>query len=123
MRIVACTLTGLLLGGTLLLAQQSQPVAQPPQPPADPKLEAALASWEKAMTGITTFHIDCARVNVDKAWNTAEEFTGVARFEKPNKALLYLAHKTKAGKFEKFIVNGQMVYEWAPDAKVVRIYK
>ena len=125
MRILACTLTGLLLGATCLLAQQPQPVAQPmpPQQPADPKLEAALASWEKAMTAITSFHIDCSRINVDKAFAVTEEFTGVARFQKPNKALLYLAHKTKAGKFEKFVVNGSVAYQWEPDSKVVRIYK
>ena len=102
MRIVAATLTGLLLGGTLLLAQQAPQVAplQQPEPPADPKLEAALANWEKSMGAISTFHIECRRLNENKVFNTTEEFTGVAQFQKPNKALLYLENKRKPAEFE-----------------------
>src|SRR5437588_814270 len=94
MRFATGSLAGLLLAGTFLLAQQApqvNQVPQAPQQPLDPKLEAALANWEKAMAAITTFHIDCSRLKVDKAWNTTDVYEGVARYQKPDKALLYLA--------------------------------
>jgi TIGR03009 family protein len=125
MRIVTWTLTGLLLSGTWLLAQQPPPVqVQPaPQPPADPALDAVLAKWENAMMAVNSFHIDLSRTNLDKAYGTVEKFEGAARFQKPNKALLYLASKTNANNFEKFVINGLTLYEWAPSVKKVRIHQ
>ncbi len=119
MRKIAYTLTALLLG-VPLLAQQ--PVA-PQQPPADPKLEAALGAWEKAMGSLSTFVIQCSRTKVDKTFGTVDQFEGVAKYLKPDKAMLHLSHKTKAGVFEKFIINDRALYEWAPANKVVRIHQ
>lgn len=121
MRLSLC-LGGLLLCG-LALAQTS-PVA----PNAD-KLDAVLANWEKAMSEIHSMIAVCSRVTVDKVFQSTEVFEGTAKFVKSQKpgqgsrALLELHKKDQAGVYEKFICAGNMLYEYAPQNKVIRVHE
>jgi len=52
-----------------------------------------------------------------------DQYEGVAKYIKPDKALLHLAHKTRQGAYEKFVLNGRTAYEWDASTKVVRIHQ
>jgi TIGR03009 family protein len=99
--------------------------AQPPMQPAAPqqKLDEILLNWEKAMTGIHSLVADCKRTTVDHVFKSTEVYEGKAKFQKPNRASLHMDNKTKPGVFERYIINGNLIYQYALDAKEIRVHK
>jgi TIGR03009 family protein len=125
-----------LLGAAGLLAQQpglqpqqqptQQPLQQPPaQPPAaapgDAKLAEVLTNWERVMNGMHSLVAQVTRTTVEKTFQTVKVFEGQAKFLKPTYASLELRNKSRPEDFEKFVINGQEVYTWAPQSKAIQI--
>jgi TIGR03009 family protein len=107
------------------LAQQPQsPSPQPQTPPLDPnnKLDATLLSWEKAMGGISSLYTEVKQQTTDKVRLSIDNFTGEARYLKPNKASLYLKNDKKPADFQYLIINGQNAYKFEPTQKEIHIY-
>ena len=78
MRSFVSGLAALVLATTLIQAQQ-QP-APPAVPAADPRLEAVLGYWEKAMLNVQTLSAEVKRTKLDKTFQTTEVFEGTAQF-------------------------------------------
>src|SRR5437016_2784321 len=116
------SLAALLLGTTLLAAQQ--PAMQQP-PPARPDLDGVLNNWEKAMNSLSSIQAQVTRKDIDKVTLTAKTFEGEAKFVKPDKASLWLrnADPKKQLEFERLICNGQTAYMWVPQLKEIQVYQ
>src|SRR5262249_37453647 len=100
----------------------------PPAPPVtlDPahnRLDALLLRWEKEMTSVQTLAAQCVRTDVDKTFQTTTVFEGTARYMKPNLALLYMEKKGNPQVFEKFICSGNVLYEFVPPQKLIRVHE
>jgi TIGR03009 family protein len=105
------------------LAQQPQtPPPQPPQLDANNKLDATLQNWEKAMAGISSLYTEVKRQTTDKVRMEIDNYTGEARYLKPNKASLYLKNDKKQADFEYLILNGQSAYKYEPSKKEIHLY-
>ena len=124
------TVTTLLLFAPALAAQQ--PAARPAgqqQPPApvalDPatKLDALLVQWEARMKGVQGLVAECIRTDTDPVTNTADVYQGTAKFLRPNRAALEMVKKSNPAVFERFICTGAYLYEYRPQAKLVRIHQ
>src|SRR5690242_16289476 len=95
---------------------------------AQENLNTVLAGWEKAMTDLRTFVAVVERTTLDKSLGAKDDFKGYAMFVKAagknegNKARLELAKISNTTVFEKFIVNGAFLYEYAPGNKVINIH-
>ncbi len=136
MRYSWLVLAGSLLSGTLSQAQQ--PPAQPyvPQPPAQPaqaapppqvgaaspRLDQLLQRWEQEMKGVQTLVTQCTRTELNNVNMTTEVFVGTAKYMRPNRALLEMQKKTNAQIYEKYICNGNSLYEYRPQTKQLRIH-
>jgi TIGR03009 family protein len=105
------------------LAQQA-PTSQPPAPQLDPnnKLDATLLNWEKAMSSLNSLYTEVKRQTTDKVLLSIDNFTGEARYMKPNKASLYLKNDKKPADFEYLILNAQNAYKFEPSKKEIHIY-
>jgi TIGR03009 family protein len=122
------SLTALLLGSALALAQQPGPQPQnPPQPTLDPsnKLDAILLNWEKAMSSISTLHAQVRQTNVDKVLGSTTNFVGEAKYMKPNKASLFMKNEDpkRQQEFERLVCNGQIAYKWEASLKEIHIHE
>ena len=122
------SLTALLMGSALALAQQPGPQPQNPQQPTlDPgnKLDAILLSWEKAMSSISTLHAQVRQINVDKVLGSTTSFIGEAKYLKPNKASLYMKNEDpkKQQDFERLVCNGQIAYKWEASVKEIHVHE
>src|SRR5262249_47876976 len=115
---------------------QQQPTAQQPAQgqPVTPQLvqqpvqeavsiDVILANWERGMNSIHSLVAQCTRTQIDKTWGKTEVFEGQARSLKPSYASLEMRHTKEPQRFEKFIINGQEVYTYAPDSKEIRIHR
>jgi TIGR03009 family protein len=126
MRALYLSLPGLLLWAVAALGQQgAPPVAAKP----DPRLDATLAGWEKAMTELTSFKVEkCVRKTVDKTFNAVDLYEGEALFLKgvgkqPSRASLELRNLKKPTEiYEKYVCSGTFLYEFAPASKEVRVH-
>jgi TIGR03009 family protein len=120
------SLTAILLGGALALAQQPVPqVPLPQQPTVDPALDAILNNWEKAMSGINSLWAKVEQVAEDKVLATKTVYAGDAKYQKPNKASLYMKNQDpkKPQDFEQLVCNGQIAYKWEPAQKEIHIHE
>lgn len=110
------------LGG-LVLAQSPQ-VAPTPD-----KLDFVLANWEKAMGDIQSMVAQCTRTTVDKVFQSTETLKGTAKFVKSqrpgqgSRASLELYHEKQKDIYEKFVCAGNVLYEYAPQTKVIRVHE
>jgi TIGR03009 family protein len=121
MRLLFLALVGVALSSPALLGQQ--PPA--PAPGTDPKVDEALQRWERSMSGITSLAAQCTRTKIDKSFQTTEIFEGVAKYLKDGAKNLASLEMYKRGRkeiFEKIIVSGSVVYEFAPQSKVIRVH-
>ena len=121
MRYFGLTVAGALLAGTPASAQQAPAAGGPP--PAASRLDVLLAQWERAMTGIQSIEAQCTRTSIDKTFNVVEVYEGVARYMKPNLAMLHMVKKGKPEIFEKYVCTGTFLYEYAPAEKVIRVHE
>jgi TIGR03009 family protein len=120
------SLTALLLIGALALAQQPGPQPQNSQQPSfDPRLEAILVNWEKAMSSINSLHAQVRQINVDKVLGNTTSFFGEAKYLKPNKASLFMKNEDpkKQQEFERLVCNGQTAYKWEASLKEIHIHE
>jgi TIGR03009 family protein len=125
MRRLMWSTLGWLLAGSTILAQAP---ATPLQAQADPHLEAVLANWEKAMTGVQSLHAKCVRTKLDKTYQTTEVFSGHARYLRgapgqTSRAALELFKNNQPQVFEKYLCSGNFLYEWSPANKVIRVHQ
>ncbi|MFN4259993.1 MAG: TIGR03009 domain-containing protein [Gemmataceae bacterium] len=108
-----------LVGGAALHAQP-----QPGTPaPAASRLDYLLQRWEQEMKGVQTLVAQCQRFEKDKINGTEEVYVGTARFLRPNLAVLDMQKQNNPNVYEKFVCNGNLLYEYRPLQKVVRIHE
>jgi TIGR03009 family protein len=120
MRSLWTSFSVLLLAATMAEAQQ-----QPAAAPADPRLDAVLGNWEKAMLNVQTLSAEVKRTKLDKTFQTTEVFEGAAHYMRgaagqQSRASLELFKKNQPQTFEKYLCTGNFLYEWAPASKVIR---
>jgi TIGR03009 family protein len=121
MRYPILAVSGALLCGACLLAQQP---AAPQQPaPNQAELNGILLNWERVMNGINSLEADCTRKQVDKTWATTKVYEGKAKFLKPNMARLKMTNKANPQDFEEYVCSGAELCVYAPQAKVIRLHK
>jgi TIGR03009 family protein len=111
-------------------AQPAFPPGQPPAPPATPPLDPDhnpldrfLLRWEQEMKNVETLVAQLSRVEENKTFQTVDVFVGTARYMKPNLASLEMQKKDKPDQFEKFVCNGQMLYQYVPAQKEIRAHQ
>jgi TIGR03009 family protein len=122
MRSFWLALLGLTLASPSVFGQQ--PTAGAPAPGAD-KLDEALLKWERAMSGVTSLQAQIARTTVDKIYQTTEVFEGTAKYLRAGTTNLASLEMFKRGRrevFEKWVCSGTVVYEYAPQSKVIRVH-
>ncbi len=121
-------LSGFLLG-TAVLAQQpasapsTPPANSPPDAPNAARLDQLLQRWEQEMKNVQTLSAEMVRKDLDKTRGATEEFSGTAKYMKPNLALLEMAKKDNPNVYEKYLASGTYMYAWVPASKVVRVYE
>lgn len=117
-------LFGLILAAPSLRAQQ--PPINPVQTGSDPRLEAVLTNWERAMLNVQSLSAEVKRTKVDKTFQTTPElFEGTAQYLRgapgqTSRAGLELFKKGQPQTYEKYLCTGNFLYEWAPANKVIR---
>lgn len=123
MRSLWTSLPALVMAATL--AQAQQPGAAPAQPQADPRLDAVLGNWEKAMLNVQTLSAEVKRTKLDKTYQTTEVYEGAAHYMRgatgqTSRASLEMFKKGQPQTYEKYLCTGNFLYEWAPANKVIR---
>jgi TIGR03009 family protein len=118
MRFAGFTAAALLIAATVASAQPPAvpgrpiPPAAAPARPADPKLDAHLAAWEKKMTGVTNVRTEVELRRTDVVFKKDTSYKGVVLCMKPNLAILRLdnaADPTKTD-YEAYICDGKSVF-------------
>lgn len=99
------------------------PPAVPTASPETQRLDQLLAAWEQRMKSIESLVVECSRAEFDKTYNSTELFVGTARYLKPNLARLDLQKKSDPNYFEKYVCNGQHLYEYRLKQKMVRVHE
>ncbi|MCS6864436.1 MAG: TIGR03009 domain-containing protein [Gemmataceae bacterium] len=129
MRTAGWILTALLIGATISVAQQ--PPAAPPAPPgprpttpADPKLDAHLAEWEKKMAQVINFHTHIELKRTDALFKKDTKYTGSVLCMKPKYAILRIDRINADGKkdpldYEAYICDGKAIYAYNGVQKTV----
>lgn len=129
MRPTGFTLAALLLGVAVATGQQPVPPAggppavpgMPPAPAADPKLDAHLGKWEKAMADLQNFRFVLGLKRTDAVFKSDKNYSGVILCMKPNYAVVRLDNdgdKTKKD-YEAYICDGKTVYEYNGLARTI----
>jgi TIGR03009 family protein len=120
MRFTWLALVAAALAALPLLGQQ------PPARPLTPdQLDDALQKWERSMSGINSLVAQCTRTKVDKIYQSTDIYEGTAKYlrvGKTNYASLELYKRGRRDIFEKFICSGNVVYEYAPQSKEIRVH-
>ncbi len=112
-----------LFMGSALAAQT------PPTAPAASQLDEVLRQWEKSMTSINSLQAQITRTTLDKTFQKTEVFEGLAKYLKSHlpgqssRASLELVQKGQPQIFEKLICSGNLLYEFAPGTKVIRVHE
>jgi TIGR03009 family protein len=122
-----CTVTGAAVTGAALGQGQNPPVP-PAQAQSDPRLDALLAHWEKAMTGVQSLHAKCVRTKLNKTFDTTEVFEGSAKYLRAapgqtSRASLELFKRGRPEIFEKYLCSGNFLYQWSPADKTIRVHE
>lgn len=126
-------LAAVLLGAAAANAQQTPPgtpgAGPPARPPADTtfdptknRLDAVLLNWERSMAPLQSLQAQCQRTTVDATFKATTVMVGIAKYIKPNLALLDLrdTNKDRPDHYEKFVSSGTYLFQYAPDAKKIR---
>jgi len=112
-------LTAALLAGAPLLAQ---PPAQAPPLAANNRLDQLLMNWEHQMQGVKTVAAHCVRTTVNQVFQVTDVYEGTASFMKPNLAMVKLTKKNKPDTYEMYVYNGNSLWEYSPQNRVVRVH-
>jgi TIGR03009 family protein len=123
MRYSWLTLAAVLVGPANLPAQQPPPPAAAALDPAHNRLDALLLQWQQKMGDVQVLEAQCTRTTLDKTWQTTDVFEGFAKYKRPNLAMLEMHKRGKPEKYEKYLCNGTVLYEYAPDNKVIRVHE
>jgi TIGR03009 family protein len=113
-----------LIGGSGLgqAPQQQPPASTPALDPQNNRLDAMLLEWEARMKGIESLKAKIVLQTEDKAFRTRDTFEGIAKYKKPNLAILDLSMQNRPDKIEKLICTGTFVYRYAPESREIRVY-
>jgi TIGR03009 family protein len=104
------------------ISPQGQPGAPPATQPLDPEhnpLDKFLLRWEQEMKNVETLSAQLSRIEENKTFQTVDVYVGIARYMKPNLASLEMQKKDKPDLFEKFVCNGQMLYQYKAAQKEI----
>ena len=125
MRYSWLALGGLLMLGAAPAPGQQQPQQQPASPLLNPndRLDALLMQWEAKMKAVTSLSARVVRQDEDKTFRTRRIFEGVAKYKKPNLALLHLRMKDRPEIFEKLVCTDAFIYHYNLDTREIRIYE
>ena len=100
------------------------------QPPTEAqRLDLVLRYWQDVMSGVKALEAKCVRVTKDKTFKTEETYEGRARFLKsdipnqPARASMELEKVGDKATFEKIVLTGPFLYEYAPSKKEIRIHE
>src|SRR5262249_10942296 len=75
------------------------------------------------MKEVQTLSARIVRERIDKAFRTRVVYEGVAKYMKPNLALLDLHRREKPTEFEKFVCTGTYLFEYNQQAKQIRYHE
>ena len=106
-------------------SQAQQPPINPAPAPVDPRLDAVLSNWEKAMLNVQSLSAEVKRTHLDKTFQGTTVFEGTANYLRggagqTSRASLELFKKGQPQAFEKFLCTGNFLYEWSPAEKVIK---
>ncbi|MBX7105087.1 MAG: TIGR03009 domain-containing protein [Gemmataceae bacterium] len=93
------------------------------QPPANPRLDGLLKSWEDKMRAVTGLHASVTRTEVDAVEKTTKTFVGEAKFLRPDRAMLYMRSSTNAEVEERYVFTGTYLYEYSSQSKKLKIHE
>jgi TIGR03009 family protein len=130
----------LALAGMLLIGQagygqqqqQQQPVLQlqQPQQPApvvrlDPNvpLDNYLMQWEAKMKQVERLAAKIVNRRIDQTFKTEVVFEGVAKYMRPNLALMDLRQKDRPNVMERFVCTGTYLYEYKQATAEIRVHE
>lgn len=101
------------------------PVATAPATldPVKNRLDYLLTQWEQKMKGITGLEAAVTRTETDAVDKSVKSFQGVAKFLRPDRALLYLKKTDNPNLYEQYIFTGTFLYEYRPQSKQLRIHE
>lgn len=108
-----------LIIGMLALTATSKAAAQPVALPAE-QLAPILRKWEQRMNASPTHFVRCTQTLDDKVFEVREVRKGWAKCMKPNLAALFLQKEGKPQVYEKWVCDGQALYEYVPAQKLIR---
>lgn len=124
MRMTLMTLASICVLAGAIFAQPPRQPAQPvPAPAGNAKLDDVLAKWEREMQALHNLQAQCVRTTKDKTFQQTDVHEGVAKFMKPNLAMLEMQKKGKQGISEKYICTGKFLYEFVPQNKIIRVHE
>jgi TIGR03009 family protein len=110
---------------TLTPAGQKPPAAPPmtvPNQPANPRLDALLADWEKSMKGVESLMASVTLTEIDGLTKTTEVYEGQIKFMRPNMADLYVANKRNPQMYKRYVCTGNYLFDFMPQKKMIRAY-
>jgi TIGR03009 family protein len=94
---------------------------------AQETVDTVLRGWEKAMVELQSFACEVQRKTTDSVFGS-DEYKGYAMFMKPqvkgdgSRARLQMSNVKNQEQFEKFIVTGPFLYQYAPGTKTIYIH-
>ena len=74
------------------------------------------------MKAVESLVATMSRTDVNMTFQQTNVFTGSAKYLKPNFAMMELQKKNQPEQFEKFVCNGQYVYQYMPEQKEIRAH-
>lgn len=125
MRHFGITLTCVLFVSSTTLGQQAQQQYGAPPSTLDPqnnRVDALLVQWEAKMKSVESLQAQIVRQDEDVRFRSKTFFEGVAKYKKPNYAILDLRMRGRPERFEKFVCTGTYVYVFDQDNKELRVY-
>jgi len=96
--------------------------------PVNGALEVILADWETAMAKVQSLEASCKRTTIDRVFQTTEVDRGSIRFLRGtgptpvHRASIHMKKLDNPANFEKLILSGTTVYEFAPSSNEVRVH-
>jgi TIGR03009 family protein len=112
------------------VASPAPAVPEPPPPePVHSRAEDILAHLEKALAKVESLQVTCTRTRYDPTLATTEVFEGTFKFARGTRpgqgprASLEMRKKGSPDVYEKHVLNGTTLYEFAPKQREVRVHQ
>jgi TIGR03009 family protein len=83
-------------------------------------LDRYLAGWEKASTDADTLVAEVRRTETFETSQVGKVFAGTLKYRKPGGFILEMHQQDRPENFEKIVISGATLYEYAPSKKEVR---